>query len=53
MNADVLKGIARHLLTSVGGVLVAKGVVDAGQLEVLAGAGAILVGIVWSYFKNK
>lgn len=45
---DRILGIVRHLLTTFGGVLVSKGTIDAGQLEIIAGSLVALAGVVWS-----
>lgn len=50
---DALMGIARHAVTSVGGALVTAGYVDESGLTVLAGAAAVLVGIVFSIVEKK
>ena len=48
-NKDgVLKGLIRHLLTTVGGSLVAKGYIVESELELTAGAIATLIGVIWS-----
>ncbi|MHA2218020.1 MAG: Pam3-gp28 family putative phage holin [Candidatus Hodarchaeales archaeon] len=52
MKKAQLLGIARHLLTIIGGGLVSKGVVEANIAEELIGVGMSIVGIVWSV-KNK
>ena len=41
-------GILRHVLTAVGGSLVAKGTIDASSLEMVVGAVTTLVGVAWS-----
>ena len=45
---DRILGIVRHLLTTFGGVLVSKGTIDAGQLEIVAGGIIAIAGVVWS-----
>lgn len=47
MNQETL-GLIRHLLTTVGGALVAKGIVSESTMADAAGALAILIGVVWS-----
>ena len=44
----VLNGIVRHILTAGGGVLVSKGVITDGMLEVAIGAVVALAGVIWS-----
>jgi hypothetical protein len=53
MTRDMWLGIARHLLTTLGGILVARGVVDAGMLEAAVGAVVTLGGIAWSVMDKK
>ena len=48
MNRERILGIIRHVLTTFGGSLVTKGTIDAGQLELAAGAVITLAGILWS-----
>jgi hypothetical protein len=45
--------IARHVLTTIGGGLVASGVIDSGQLETGIGAIMVLSGIVWSVWQKR
>jgi hypothetical protein len=52
MTAAVL-GIARHLLTLLGGFLVARGTLDAAAAETLIGAGVSIVGVGWSVLEKK
>ena len=53
ITQPVVLGITRHLLTTGGGALVAKGAVDASQMEAISGAALTLVGVGFSIFKNK
>lgn len=48
MNFDVIMGLVRHLLTFVGGILVSRGLIDAGVLEQAIGAVITLAGAAWS-----
>jgi hypothetical protein len=45
--------IARHVLTTIGGGLVASGAIDSGQLETGIGAIMVLAGIVWSVVQKR
>jgi hypothetical protein len=45
--------LARHLLTTLGGIAVAKGFIDASQLEPVAGALLIIGGVVWSIVQKQ
>ena len=48
MNKEQVMGIVRHVLTFVGGVIVAKGLTtDAAMLE-LTGAAMTAIGTIWS-----
>jgi len=53
MNESMLGGLIRHLLTTAGGALVAKGVVTATMLEPTIGAIMTLFGVAWSLWKKK
>ena len=48
MNAEVVGGIVRHILTGVGGYFVATGMIDPGTVDVAVGAVVVLVGVAWS-----
>lgn len=45
---DILLGIVRHLLTTAGGSLIAKGVVTSATLDQGVGAALTVVGVAWS-----
>lgn len=53
MNKSVILGLVRHALTSVGAVVVTNGIVTGNELETVASAVAILVGVVWSIIEKK
>ena len=53
MNKEQVLGILRHALTFVGGILVAKGLVDESTFVELSGAVITLVGGVWSVLSKK
>jgi len=48
MNKDELYGVARAVLSAVGGFLVGKGYLDSETAMTLAGAGATVVAAIWS-----
>ena len=48
MSQDQLLGILRHVLTFVGGIVVAKGNVDSATIETIVGALVTLGGAIWS-----
>jgi hypothetical protein len=53
MNKDVILGIVRHILTTVGGVLAARGYIDNGMVEGAVGAILTLVGVGLSVTSKK
>ena len=50
---DIIAGIIRHLLTAAGGVFVAGGYLTSDQWATIAGALAIIVGVVWSVISKR
>jgi len=54
MSRDQIFGVARHVLTFLGGFLVVKGYLDEGLLNELIGGTLALAGTIWSIVdKNK
>lgn len=53
MNPDILLGIVRHILTAVGGILVAHGWTDAAGLNAAVGALMTLAGFAWSIWHKR
>ena len=56
MNKEQIFGIVRHTLTLVGGILIAKGLVDETMVTEITGGIITAIGFVWSYIlklKNK
>lgn len=53
MDTPVIAGLIRHLLTAAGGVLVAKGYLEAGIVEQVVGAIITLLGAGWSVYQKK
>jgi hypothetical protein len=45
--------VLRHLLTAIGGALVAQGYAEPGVVEEIAGGAIALVGVIASYFNKK
>jgi len=45
---EYITSLVRHALTSVGGSLVAKGLITATAFDQVAGAVIVLAGVVWS-----
>lgn len=48
MNKETILGIVRHVLTFVGGIVVAKGLLDEGVVTAVIGGALTVVGAVWS-----
>lgn len=54
LTKEQLKGLVRHTLTFVGGILVLKGYLDEALVTEIVGAGVTLTGAIWSIIqKNK
>ena len=50
---DVVSGIIRHVLTTAGGALVAAGYLTSDQWTTIAGALAVIIGVVWSIISKR
>jgi hypothetical protein len=53
MNKEQVLGVLRHSLTFLGGILVAKGLVDDALVAELSGAVITLIGGLWSILIKK
>ena len=53
MNAPILLGLFRHLLTIGAGALASRGVIGENEVEITVGAVAAIAGIVWSAIDKK
>jgi len=53
MNKEEILGLVRHTLTFVGGILVTKGLLEAGLLQEVIGAVATLTGVVLSVLNKR
>lgn len=53
MSHDQILGIVRHVLTTVGGMVVAKGIVDEGTMTAIVGGAVALVGVIWSVVAKR
>jgi|TARA_R110000772_G_scaffold262761_1_gene381963 hypothetical protein len=53
MNKEQVLGVLRHSLTFIGGLLVAKGLVDDAMVAELSGALITLIGGAWSVLVKK
>ena len=50
---DVIAGLIRHALTAAGGALVTGGYLTSDEWTTIAGALAVLVGVVWSVMSKR
>lgn len=48
MNAEILFGLVRHVLTLVGGYYVSKGQIDQSSVDTIIGAITGIAGVAWS-----
>lgn len=53
MNKEEILGLVRHALTFVGGVLVTKGLLEAGLMQEAIGAVMTLTGVVLSVLNKR
>jgi hypothetical protein len=53
MDAVVLSALARHLLTTFGGVFATKYGIDGGTIDGVVAAVATLAGFGWSFWDKK
>lgn len=53
MSRDMILGLLRHVLTLLGGVLVARGYTDDATMQTVAGAVVTLGGAVWSMLDKR
>ena len=53
MKKDQIAGIVRAVVAAVGGYFIGKGMVDAANVEIIAGSLATLVTAVWSVLSKK
>lgn len=53
MSKLQILGVARHILTFLGGFLVVKGQVDESTVNEIVGATITLAGLVWSVLDKK
>lgn len=53
MNRDQWESLARYAVKAVGSSLVTAGYVNGSGVETLAGAAAILVGMVWAQYHHS
>ena len=53
MSRDIYLGLARHILTTLGGFLVARGAIDADTMNTGVGAAIALGGVAWSVIDKR
>lgn len=53
MKKEQILGVARHVLTFVGGFLVVRGAIDESVLNELIGGTIALAGTIWSIVDKK
>jgi hypothetical protein len=53
MTQEQITGVVRHLLTAVGGILIAKGLIADAAWAELTGASLTLFGVIWSVVSKK
>lgn len=53
LSREQVLGIIRHALTFFGGLVVAKGLVDADTVATIVGSVSTLVGAIWSIVAKK
>lgn len=52
MTQEQAMGVARHILTGIGGALVVMGYTDAGTVTALVGSAMTALGFVWSFMSK-
>jgi len=53
LTKEQILGIVRHTLTTIGGVLIMKGLVDEAMVSEIIGGVLTLTGTIWSVIENK
>lgn len=53
MKKEIVLGIVRHALTFVGGIFIAKGVIDEASTEALSGSFLTIIGTIWSVIQKQ
>jgi len=53
MDAAAIASIVRHILTTLGGVIVANGLIDDNDLNSIVGGISVLCGVIWGYYNSK
>lgn len=54
MNKDIVLGLIRHALTSIGGaIIVSKGFSDSATVDIIVGGLVAAIGVIWSVMDKK
>lgn len=53
MTKEMWMAVIRHTLTTVGGIFVAKGTIDADTANAVIGAAVTLSGVGWSLWEKR
>lgn len=53
MNKLQILGVARHILTFLGGILIVKGTIDESTVNEIVGSIITLAGLIWSVTDKK
>jgi len=53
LTKEQILGIVRHTLTTIGGVLIMKGLVDEAMVSEIIGGVLTLTGTIWSIIEKK
>jgi|APCry1669188910_1035180.scaffolds.fasta_scaffold36317_3 hypothetical protein len=53
MNADILGGLVRHLITALGSYWATQGLIGKDQLEAFAGGASVTAAILWSVWHKQ
>jgi hypothetical protein len=50
---DGIKGIIRHVITTLAGSLIANGVITESDLQAIIGGVLVLISVIWSWVSKK
>lgn len=53
MNKEQILGLVRHVLTGVGGIVIANGLISEGTAVELTGILMSIIGFIWSFWSKK
>lgn len=52
MNQE-LQGTIRHVLTTLGGMIASKGLIESADVDIVVGAIVALIGFAWSIYSKR